>query len=57
MLIKIKDLYEQLFSRATGRDDVYTKPQLQARDGGSDPKELRGSEVGNEQGCIKEESK
>ena len=57
MLIKIKDLYEQLFSRAHSRDDTHTSSQLQARDSGSTTEEHSGSEVSNEQGSIKEESK
>ena len=57
MLIKIKDLYEQLFSRAHSRDDTHTSSQLQARDSGSTTEEHSGSKVSNEQGFIKEESK
>ena len=57
MLIKIKDLYEQLFSRAISGDDVHTKLEHQTYTGGSESNAERRSKVSNEQGSIKEEVK
>ena len=57
MLIKIKDLYEQLFSRAISGDDVHTKLEHQTHTSGSESNAECGSKVSNEQGSIKEESK
>ena len=57
MLIKIKDLYEQLFSRAISGDDVHTKLEHQTHTSGSESNAECGSKVSNEQGSIKEEVK